>query len=273
VAAERPVWGGVGGGWVAGARDARWSGWVNRGGFRELPARRGPASGGGAEGVGRSWEKGRVASASAAGARRRPGIMGGSAPRWSRVRYDRLAAPAAEVLCYTEESAAGWSSLVARRAHNPKVAGSNPAPATRKSPADRRVFLSLKACSQIGPLFQFVFQSKSETRTAPQKGAFRCEPDPGRLARERLSGSKTRRSPKPARPHGPARATIAHARLGGAAGQSYARRTMPAATTVVLLRRLGLLRRVLGLSDVARPEAGAAFAPPASAGRHPLARH
>ncbi len=28
---------------------------------------------------------------------------------------------------------AGWSSLVARRAHNPKVAGSNPAPATRAS--------------------------------------------------------------------------------------------------------------------------------------------
>src|SRR4051794_40524815 len=27
---------------------------------------------------------------------------------------------------------AGWSSLVARRAHNPKVAGSNPAPAMRK---------------------------------------------------------------------------------------------------------------------------------------------
>ena len=26
--------------------------------------------------------------------------------------------------------AAGWSSLVARRAHNPKVVGSNPAPAT-----------------------------------------------------------------------------------------------------------------------------------------------
>src|SRR5690606_22232451 len=28
---------------------------------------------------------------------------------------------------------AGWSSLVARRAHNPKVAGSNPAPATIKN--------------------------------------------------------------------------------------------------------------------------------------------
>ena len=27
---------------------------------------------------------------------------------------------------------AGWSSLVARRAHNPKVAGSNPAPATNE---------------------------------------------------------------------------------------------------------------------------------------------
>ena len=27
---------------------------------------------------------------------------------------------------------AGWSSLAARRAHNPKVAGSNPAPATTK---------------------------------------------------------------------------------------------------------------------------------------------
>jgi hypothetical protein len=26
---------------------------------------------------------------------------------------------------------AGWSSSVARRAHNPKVAGSNPAPATK----------------------------------------------------------------------------------------------------------------------------------------------
>ena len=30
---------------------------------------------------------------------------------------------------YHRWSAAGWSSLVARRAHNPKVAGSNPVPA------------------------------------------------------------------------------------------------------------------------------------------------
>ena len=33
--------------------------------------------------------------------------------------------------------AAGWSSQVARRAHNPKVAGSNPAPATQKRPCNR----------------------------------------------------------------------------------------------------------------------------------------
>ena len=30
----------------------------------------------------------------------------------------------------TIQTIAGWSSLVARRAHNPKVVGSNPAPAT-----------------------------------------------------------------------------------------------------------------------------------------------
>ncbi len=33
-----------------------------------------------------------------------------------------------------EDGGAGWSSLVARRAHNPKVAGSNPAPATKPVP-------------------------------------------------------------------------------------------------------------------------------------------
>ena len=33
---------------------------------------------------------------------------------------------------------AGWSSLVARRAHNPKVIGSNPVPAT-KSPRQTRI--------------------------------------------------------------------------------------------------------------------------------------
>jgi hypothetical protein len=31
---------------------------------------------------------------------------------------------------HVKVTSAGWSSLVARRAHNPKVVGSNPAPAT-----------------------------------------------------------------------------------------------------------------------------------------------
>ena len=42
---------------------------------------------------------------------------------------------------------AGWSSLVARRAHNPKVVGSNPAPATkhRKRLLERVAFF-VRAC-------------------------------------------------------------------------------------------------------------------------------
>jgi hypothetical protein len=35
--------------------------------------------------------------------------------------------------CTLLSFAAGWSSLVARRAHNPKVVGSNPTPATIES--------------------------------------------------------------------------------------------------------------------------------------------
>ena len=41
------------------------------------------------------------------------------------------------LMCYNnqvlyEKHIAGWSSSVARRAHNPKVVGSNPAPATKQ---------------------------------------------------------------------------------------------------------------------------------------------
>jgi hypothetical protein len=38
--------------------------------------------------------------------------------------------PSAPTIIYIE-IIAGWSSTVARRAHNPKVAGSNPVPATK----------------------------------------------------------------------------------------------------------------------------------------------
>ncbi len=35
------------------------------------------------------------------------------------------------ILLFSNNIIAGWSSLVARRAHNPKVVGSNPAPAIK----------------------------------------------------------------------------------------------------------------------------------------------
>ncbi len=49
---------------------------------------------------------------------------------------------------YAPSSVAGWSSLAARRAHNPKVVGSNPAPAT--------IFKGLDSVKSPG-LFLFLF--------------------------------------------------------------------------------------------------------------------
>src|SRR5580700_9118601 len=48
---------------------------------------------------------------------------------WRCRRIDLPPAPGAHTVRYHD---AGWSSSVARWAHNPEVAGSNPAPATRK---------------------------------------------------------------------------------------------------------------------------------------------
>ena len=62
-------------------------------------------------------------------------------------RLDRLEAPRSRCYCFL--SAAGWSSQVARRAHNPKVAGSNPAPAIRKPPLARRLSFFLTRMDQI----------------------------------------------------------------------------------------------------------------------------
>jgi hypothetical protein len=48
---------------------------------------------------------------------------------------------------------AGWSSPVARWAHNPKVAGSNPAPATnplRSQISDLRSQTLIRGCSSVG---------------------------------------------------------------------------------------------------------------------------
>ena len=51
---------------------------------------------------------------------------------------------------YSSVYNAGWSSLVARRAHNPKVGGSNPPPATIKA-------------SENGCLFSFMRNGSNET--------------------------------------------------------------------------------------------------------------
>jgi hypothetical protein len=50
--------------------------------------------------------------------------------RW---RFNDSQSPGIDAMergCY--DSTAGWSSLVARWAHNPKVVGSNPTPATKR---------------------------------------------------------------------------------------------------------------------------------------------
>ena len=49
---------------------------------------------------------------------------------------------------------AGWSSLAARRAHNPKVVGSNPAPATQSAPLFKilRQPTSVGMCSGVADL-------------------------------------------------------------------------------------------------------------------------
>ena len=49
---------------------------------------------------------------------------GSNPPSPTKMQVDKLSSG-----IYTKYISAGWSSLEARRAHNPKVAGSNPAPA------------------------------------------------------------------------------------------------------------------------------------------------
>ena len=66
-----------------------------------------------------------------------------------------------EIIAY---SAAGWSSLVARWAHNPKVVGSNPAPATN---FQRK--LNMKK-TRIAGLFLFAREVSGHTLEQTRKG-------------------------------------------------------------------------------------------------------
>src|SRR4051812_41848830 len=71
---------------------------------------------------------------------------------------------------YNAASDAGWSSQVARRAHNPEVAGSNPAPATRKAPETgpflfRVLIRQRESCTNFVPWVRFVRVSWSRVQT------------------------------------------------------------------------------------------------------------
>ena len=66
------------------------------------------------------------------------------------------------MLAYVSYYIAGWSSLEARRAHNPKVIGSNPVPATQT--------LSLNA--QIAQLVEQRTENPRVTGSIPVLGIF-----------------------------------------------------------------------------------------------------
>ncbi len=70
-------------------------------------------------------------------------------------------------LWYDSKLDAGWSSLAARRAHNPKVVGSNPAPATPPILLVSRDFMSLTGQTDIAP-------GKSYILTVLLYGFFNC---------------------------------------------------------------------------------------------------
>jgi hypothetical protein len=72
---------------------------------------------------------------------------------------------------------AGWSSLVARRAHNPKVVGSNPAPATTKH---LEVFQDA--------FLLFIFMQKSEPLQTPS-GIASAMPPPSQREALQLPGT------------------------------------------------------------------------------------
>ena len=76
---------------------------------------------------------------------------------------------------YTWGPVAGWSSLVARRAHNPKVAGSNPAPAIETPP--------------LGGVSYVKSGGREAAEIAGERNGERSEPDPS-VARERGRGSR-----------------------------------------------------------------------------------
>ena len=70
---------------------------------------------------------------------------------------------------YESDNDAGWSSLEARRAHNPKVTGSNPVPATRS----HRSF-DYMTYAQIAQLVEQRTENPRVTGSIPVLGIFIC---------------------------------------------------------------------------------------------------
>jgi hypothetical protein len=71
-------------------------------------------------------------------------------------------------LCRSSKNA-GWSSLVARQAHNLKVAGSNPAPATKRKPLD------LRALHSENPLNGTLLRSSENAPKCTKTNLFRYD--------------------------------------------------------------------------------------------------
>ncbi len=86
----------------------------------------------------------------------------------------------------SKKTDAGWSSLVARRAHNPKVVGSNPAPATNTLNTLTGVFLFLLPIKKA--LFSAFLLSPSRQRRPIGKVGF--NPRQNRLCNFLLEGRR-----------------------------------------------------------------------------------
>ena len=68
---------------------------------------------------------------------------------------------------------AGWSSLVARRAHNPEVVGSNPAPATKNTKVIGSIRWPFSCCGNgFSPLWQCCGSEPWQTEDIRQREAW-----------------------------------------------------------------------------------------------------
>ena len=105
---------------------------------------------------------------------------------------------------YTAARVAGWSSQVARRAHNPEVAGSNPAPATGRAPRllglSFRRWVGRSVCPGLGfPARHNVTRQANGRQRGKDRGRGRRRrvvperPAPGRARQRARVRSATRR--------------------------------------------------------------------------------